>query len=270
VFGIVKLIKEDVNMARAKKSRSSKLQNEPDDASPEAPDSRESENEVDDESNEASDQEDQNEQESESDEESEMEDEEDVTAIFKGVNATGEEGSDESGDDSSDERDEPEREHADAAQPKNIKSSEQCAFDLRNMIAVNSHQIKASSLYSSKKKSDAERNITIPLDCDHGLDLDENFLLDRASTSCTQLVQALWQLPTERSDAGPLVSLPGYDEIKIPRALVSIRSFDMSTFYLFLPLIGSHHPFRVLIAATAPETRNEMGKICKAERNPAQ
>jgi hypothetical protein len=98
-------------------------------------------------------------------------------------------------------------------------SGEQCTFDLRNLVAVNSHQLNASSLYSSKKSA-RESDITIPLE-DNRIQVDEEHLLEKARDGCAQLISAIWQLPTEQSDAGPLVTLPSYFEIKIPRALVS-------------------------------------------------
>jgi hypothetical protein len=66
-----------------------------------------------------------------------------------------------------------------------------------------------------------DENISIPLDNGYGFSVQENFLLSKATTGCTQLVHALFQLPTEMSDAGPLVQLPHYDEVVLPRALVS-------------------------------------------------
>jgi nitric oxide reductase activation protein len=149
---------------------------------------------------------------------SESEEEEDVTALFKGGNVPEEKDSEEGSDDSGDEGDGTE----DVA-PSNLtmKGAEECTFDLRNMLAVNSHQLASNSLYTTKKPSESEEFLTIPLDKGHGLNVDEEFLLSKASAGCTQLVRALWQLPTESSDAGPLITLPGYGEIKIPRALVS-------------------------------------------------
>jgi hypothetical protein len=245
-------------MARGKKSNTTKPVEEPEDSSPEASDAEEVENEVDDdESNEASDQDDENED-ADSDEESESDDEEDVTALFKGVNVPKGGGSDEGSDDDSDDGDKP-------AQSKNVKNSEQCTFDLRNMIAVNSHQIKASSLYSSKKQSDAEQNITIPLDNGHGLDLDEDFLLDRASSSCTQLIHALWQLPSETSDAGPLVSLPGYDEIKIPRALVSTIPRSCDT-YFFYPRLAHCFFFAIFYSRHHLQNKRRNGKSLQSKK----
>lgn len=98
-------------------------------------------------------------------------------------------------------------------------SGEQCTFDLRNLVAVNSHQLNASSLYSSKNSA-TESDITIRLE-DTRIQVNEEHLLEKARDGCAQLISAIWQLPTEQSDAGPLVTLPTYFEIKIPRALVS-------------------------------------------------
>lgn len=101
-------------------------------------------------------------------------------------------------------------------------TSEQCTFDLRNLVAVNSHQLDATSLYSSTKKNKAkEDGITIPLTAS-GIQVDEDQLLEKAQDGCAQLIRALWQLPMESSDAGPMVTLPSYQEIKIPRALVRL------------------------------------------------
>lgn len=102
-------------------------------------------------------------------------------------------------------------------------SGEQCTFDLRNLVAVNSHQLDARSLYSlSKSKSNETDNDTIPL-TDARLQVDEDQLLEKAQDGCAQIISALWQLPMETSDAGPLVTLPSYFEIKIPRALVRLH-----------------------------------------------
>lgn len=99
-------------------------------------------------------------------------------------------------------------------------SSEQCTFDLRNLVAVNSHQLDTAALYSKKQSEDDANNVTIPPTTQVA---NEEYLLAKAQDGCAQLIHALWQLPTEKSDAGPLVTLPSYSEIKIPRALV--RSF---------------------------------------------
>ena len=103
-------------------------------------------------------------------------------------------------------------------------SSEQCTFDLRNLVAVNSHQLDATLLYAPKKKSSKQANekpATIPLAV-NDIQVDEDELLKKAQDGCAQLISALWQLPMESSDAGPMVTLPKYQEIKIPRALVRL------------------------------------------------
>lgn len=157
-----------------------------------------------------------------SDEESESE--EDVTAIFKGVDVPDEDSEDDDGDgdddDSEDNMDGP----GDINVSINAKTgTEQCIFDLRNMLAVNSHQIASTSLYNNKtSESSSEENITIPLDKAHNLAVDEKFLLSKATTGCTQLIHALFQLPQEKSDAGPMAVLPHYDEIRLPRKLVRL------------------------------------------------
>jgi hypothetical protein len=204
-----------------------------------------------------------NEEESDDDSESE----EDATAIFKGVSVPEEEDAEDgSGDESMDKGNK--AKNAAPSQPTLVNGVEQCTFDLRNMLAVNSHQIAPGSLYATKKGSkSADDNITIPLDKGHGLEVDEEFLLSKASAGCTQLVHALWQLPTERSDAGPLVHLPSYDEIKIPRALVSgcVRSSNVLMF-LYSDGINS---FVTKAAATA-ERRDKMGKVCQSKGNPSE
>jgi regulator of ribosome biosynthesis len=96
-------------------------------------------------------------------------------------------------------------------------NGEQCSFDLRNLMAINSHQISTSELYSEKKKQDVEE-ITLSGE-NMELKINEEYLLDKAADGCAQLIGALWQLPIERSDAGPLAFLPSFDDSKIPRAL---------------------------------------------------
>ena len=163
------------------------------------------------------------------------EEQEDVTAVFKGVvmqNDDSEGDSNEYDDDksasSSEDDDESKaRQVSKATKNKNVdKGSELCTFDLRNLVAMNSHQIASNSLVLSQKKkksaNSSSGNLTIPSN-DHGNVVNEEFLLAKATEGCTQLVQALWQLPTEKSDAGPLVELPSYDEIRLPRSLVSMH-----------------------------------------------
>ncbi|CAB9502805.1 biogenesis regulatory protein homolog [Seminavis robusta] len=113
-----------------------------------------------------------------------------------------------------------------------MDSEEPCSFDLRNLTAVNSHPLHHESLYKNKndsesasKKKKKKKQQEIPAE-DEKLTinnaaqvLNEEYLLQKATEGCTQLIHALWQLPTERSDAGPMVHLPTYDKIPIPRVL---------------------------------------------------
>jgi hypothetical protein len=104
--------------------------------------------------------------------------------------------------------------------------AEACTFDLRNLLAMNTHQVDTVALYKqppkkSKALSDGDdgKTITIPGDSMPAV-ANDDALLQMATDGCRQLIAALWQLPVERSDAGPLVTLPGYEEVRIPRALV--------------------------------------------------
>lgn len=129
-------------------------------------------------------------------------------------------GSNEEEDESGGDDDDDEQEQSNARMESQLSSSgEQCTFDLRNLVAVSSHQLNASLLYSSKRPA-RESDITISLE-DSRIQVDEEQLLEKARDGCAQLISAIWQLPKETSDAGPLVTLPSYFEIKIPRALVS-------------------------------------------------
>jgi len=96
-------------------------------------------------------------------------------------------------------------------------SGEQCTFDLKNLLAINSHQVETVKLYSTEKTGDEE--IVIPSLSTLISSVDEDHLLEKATDGCAQLINALWQLPTERSDVGTLVSLPSYSVTKLPRQL---------------------------------------------------
>lgn len=139
-----------------------------------------------------------------------------------------EESSDDDGDseDDNDENDESgdDEEMEEDTGPVEIKpvasaNGEQCTFDLYNLLATNSHQVDVSKLYSKKKKKQLDEDITIGAET-MTVTVNEDHLLDKATDGCMQLINSLWQLPTERSDAGPLVNLPGFSETKLPRQLV--------------------------------------------------
>lgn len=109
-----------------------------------------------------------------------------------------------------------------AIKPPVSAMGESCTFDLRNLLAMNTHQIDATSLYTKKKKQSSEEKVTIPATEALDVVVNEKYLLEKATDGCTQLISAIWQLPVERSDAGPKVTLPSFDESRIPRALVSL------------------------------------------------
>lgn len=129
------------------------------------------------------------------------------------------------GGDDEDMNDDSEEDDEDDNGPVTIKpvasaTGEQCTFDLRNLLALNSHQVETAKLYKKKGRNEGEDGITIPGEKLQVI-INEDHLLEKATDGCTQLIHALWQLPTERSDTGPLVVLPSYSETLLPRQLVS-------------------------------------------------
>jgi hypothetical protein len=109
---------------------------------------------------------------------------------------------------------------------------EPCSFDMHNLLAINSHQMDTSKMYIKKAgKYNDEEDITIPPESLE-LAVNEKYLLEKAASGCTQLIAALWQLPIESSDVGPMVSLPIHDGSKIPRQLVRLCSLSRCSFLL--------------------------------------
>jgi hypothetical protein len=159
--------------------------------------------------------------ESEEDDGEQSNEEEGVGAEHNSEDSSGSEEDEAESDDDEEEEEEQEEQEQSRGRIESqlLACGEQCTFDLRNLVAVNSNQLNAGSLYSSKKSA-RESDITIPLE-DNRIQVDEEHLLEKARDGCAQLISAIWQLPTEQSDAGPLVTLPSYFEIKIPRVLVS-------------------------------------------------
>ena len=111
-------------------------------------------------------------------------------------------------------------------------NTEQCTFDLHNLLAFNTHQINAAELYQSSTKSNKKLNkewytdtptidssttktnqVILPT-------INENLLLSKAAEGTTQLLNELWKLPSEKTDVGLVSKLPSA-EVKLPRALVS-------------------------------------------------
>ena len=97
-------------------------------------------------------------------------------------------------------------------------NGEPCTFDLRNLMAMNAHQLNAKALYSSNQEYD-KVSIELPEKMKAFAVVDEAYLLRKATDGCSQLIEALWQLPQEKSDAGTMVRLPLHDDSRIPRAL---------------------------------------------------
>lgn len=134
------------------------------------------------------------------------------------------------GDDQNDndEEEEEEEESDDEDIPKEFEqpksaTGEPCTFDLRNLLAMNAHQINTKTLYSNTTKARTEPSVAIPaMQVLASITVNEEALLEKAADGCTQLIAALWQLPKERSSAGPMVLLPSSDESRLPRALVRL------------------------------------------------
>ncbi|GKY95144.1 hypothetical protein MPSEU_000478100 [Mayamaea pseudoterrestris] len=105
-----------------------------------------------------------------------------------------------------------------AVSRSDVKSTEPCTFDVRNLLAMNSHGVNEGKLYKSKSVKNDDRRFTIEAENFH-MTVDEDYLLQKATDGCSQLLSVLWQLPVERSDAGPLGTLPKYDELPLPRSL---------------------------------------------------
>lgn len=119
--------------------------------------------------------------------------------------------------------------------------SEQCTFDLTNLLAFNTHQINAAQLYSAAPNSKLDKewytsaNVTISSTLPHPVN--EALLLEKAAAGTTQLLRELWRLPMEKksSDVGLMAKLTAADGsavFKLPRSLVrsSVANFCKGTF----------------------------------------
>ena len=109
------------------------------------------------------------------------------------------------------------------------EGNENCTLDLRNLLAINPHQLNLRFLYKQpnkqKSKNDEDKeDITTTICIDGAVKANEDYLLQKASEGCSQLLAGLWGLETEKSDAGPMAILPTYCEVVTPRELVSILS----------------------------------------------
>jgi len=93
-------------------------------------------------------------------------------------------------------------------------------FDLRNLTALNPHQVDASALY--RGAAGEELDVTIssnPKTCGTYVPPDESILMERARSGCTDLLRALWNVEKEKTDVGPLGVLPDKFVIATPRSL---------------------------------------------------
>eukprot|EP00551_Chaetoceros_affinis_P004222 CAMPEP_0203662718 /NCGR_PEP_ID=MMETSP0090-20130426/589_1 /ASSEMBLY_ACC=CAM_ASM_001088 /TAXON_ID=426623 /ORGANISM="Chaetoceros affinis, Strain CCMP159" /LENGTH=512 /DNA_ID=CAMNT_0050525547 /DNA_START=34 /DNA_END=1572 /DNA_ORIENTATION=+ len=96
------------------------------------------------------------------------------------------------------------------------EGEERCSLDLRNLLATNPHQVNQRLLYQ-KQQETTENPTTI---CVSGAKIaNDEYLLQKASEGCSQLLAGLWKLETEKSDAGPMAILPKYCDIVTPREL---------------------------------------------------
>mmetsp|Transcript_2293 Transcript_2293/g.3320 ORF Transcript_2293/g.3320 Transcript_2293/m.3320 type:complete len:483 (-) Transcript_2293:54-1502(-) len=130
-------------------------------------------------------------------------------------------------DDDDDDDDEDEDEEEDGLQDEEMEQNsstfkplhveEGCSFDLRNLVSTNSHQVDTSELYNKKSTHADGQKYTISNDL--GVPVNEEYLLEKARDGCAKLLTALFELPVERSDAGPKGLLPAHFEIKTPRSL---------------------------------------------------
>jgi len=134
---------------------------------------------------------------------------------------------------------------AEREQKQIYTGDESCTLDLRNLTAINSHQVNTATLYQRQSDDDGKRGkakkkgkkriiaeedamaamggkmgATIP-PADTATVINEDQLLGTARDGCQQILRGLWSLETERTDAGPMGLLPQQFEIKTPRELVS-------------------------------------------------
>lgn len=103
-----------------------------------------------------------------------------------------------------------------------IEGDENCTLDLRNLLSINSHQVNHRLLYQQKAKDQSKDGDDVATICTTGMmKANEDYLLQKASEGCSQLLAGLWSLEKEKSEAGPMAVLPTYCQIVTPRELVS-------------------------------------------------
>eukprot|EP00559_Dactyliosolen_fragilissimus_P005728 CAMPEP_0184855264 /NCGR_PEP_ID=MMETSP0580-20130426/565_1 /TAXON_ID=1118495 /ORGANISM="Dactyliosolen fragilissimus" /LENGTH=538 /DNA_ID=CAMNT_0027349737 /DNA_START=247 /DNA_END=1863 /DNA_ORIENTATION=+ len=101
-----------------------------------------------------------------------------------------------------------------------VDDAENWNLDMRNLLTTNSHQVDTIALYDKKNnKSNSQSSVVIPTIDVGGVDVNEEYLLNKAKEGCSHLLEGLWQLDTEKSDAGPVATLPTFFKERTPRAL---------------------------------------------------
>ena len=94
---------------------------------------------------------------------------------------------------------------------------EDCTFDLYNLSASNVFEQRFDEAeWENSGDDDDDENEGEDEDVPRNAAF-ERFLLDKATAGTTQLISALWTLPTAPSDEGPLAQLPGTSYF-LPRA----------------------------------------------------
>lgn len=102
------------------------------------------------------------------------------------------------------------------------EGEERCSLDLRNLLATNPHQVNPRLLYQQQKSVSTNKEEDSTTICINGAKIaNDEYLLQKASDGCSQLLSGLWKLETEKSDAGPMAILPKFCDVVIPRELVS-------------------------------------------------
>lgn len=100
-----------------------------------------------------------------------------------------------------------------------VQGEEKCSLDLRNLLAMNSHQVNHRLLYKKESSNNEDDKTTI---FTKGMmKANEEYLLQKASEGCSQILAGLWSLDKEKSEAGPMAILPTYFQLVTPRELVS-------------------------------------------------
>jgi hypothetical protein len=190
---------------------------------------------------------------------SDADDNEDVDASTTSSSSSSSDDEDESGDEEGENTAAVDDDHISS---QGISNTEQCTFDLTNLLAFNTHQINAAELYQKQQQKHQQQQLnqewyssspTIAIattTSSSNLFVNESLLLAKAAEGTTQLLRELWKLPKEKTDVGLLAKLPlsssSSSETKLPRSLVRrvchVHYFSsMFIQFLSLPIINTYH-----------------------------